>query len=486
MNSTLTIKNLLIFLFLFPFILEGQNLYFTDPLPVSPEGTGSRTPRIALLEDNRPVVYWGKTGSNPTLYISVWKDGSFKDPVALNTNGISPNLWGGGLGPQIAAKGNTIFLVFEKYGDGIYCIKSDDGGETFGNPVKADDLESGRFATLPSVAIDPAGNPIVSFLTADSFEQDALYEITKSTDGGLSFPPSTVANMAADGGKVCECCPATIATVSEDELYLGFRNNDNNIRDMWVSKSTDGGLNFPEAVDIDDTDWFIQSCPQSGPDMMVSGDSIFTVFFSGTDGSNIYFSSLNKETMTIGEQFQIPSISGDNKVQNFPSIAGNGDTLAVVWQESNNSFDVMMAWSVKGSGDLLNNTAILTDGFLSQKGPDIVYGNGRFYITYEDQLSSRVMYRIASFEEIVNVPNVEHSDFSVRVNPNPFYRNTLISFENENNEKVFGSLFNINGQILNEYETTASNLEVSGLETGVYVFKIQKGRKIITEKLVVK
>lgn len=486
MNLTLTIKNLLLFLFLFPCMLTGQDLYFTDPLPVSLEGTGSRSPRIAMLEDNRPVVYWGKTGSNPTLYISVWKDGSFKDPVALNTDGIEPNLWGGGLGPQIAAQGNNIFLVFEKYGDGIYCIKSADGGETFGNPVKADDLPSGRFATLPSVAIDPAGNPIVSFLTADSFEQDALYEITKSTDGGLTFPPSTVANSAADGGEVCECCPSSIAVVSVDEFYLGFRNNDSNIRDMWVSKSADGGLNFPEAVDIDDTDWFIQSCPQSGPDMMVSGDSIFTVFFSGADGSNIYFSSLNKETMTIGEQFQIPSISGDNKVQNFPSIAGNGDTLAVVWHESNNSFDVMMSWSVKGSGDLLNNTAILTDGFLSQKGPDIVYGNGLFYIVYEDQLSSRVMYQIASFEEIVNVPNVEHSDFSVRVNPNPFYRNTLISFENENNEKVFGSLFNINGQILNEYETTASNLEVSGLETGVYVFKIQKGRKIITEKLVVK
>jgi hypothetical protein len=467
-------------------MLMGQNLFFTDPLPVSPEGTGSRTPRIALLEDNRPVVYWGETGSNPTLYISVWKDGSFKDPVALNTNGISPNLWGGGLGPQIAAQGNTIFLVFEKYGEGIYCIKSDDGGETFGSPVKADDLDPGRFATLPSVAIDPAGNPIVSFLTADSFEQDALYEITKSIDGGLTFPPTAVANMSADGGEVCECCPASIAAVSEDELYLGFRNNDNDIRDMWVSKSTDGGLNFPEAVDIDDTDWFIQSCPQSGPDIMVSGDSIFSVFFSGSDGANIYFSSINKETMAKGEQFQIPSLTGDNKTQNFPSIAGSGDTLAVVWHESNNGFDIMMAWSVKGSGDLLNNTAILTDDFLSQKGADIVYGNGRFYITYEDQLTSQVMYRIASFEEIVNVSTVEHLDFPIKISPNPFYRNTIVSFENRKNETVLVNLYNISGQLLNEYETTSSNIEISDLEQGIYLLKIQKGEKTLIKKLVSK
>jgi hypothetical protein len=485
MNTALTIKKMLIYLCLFPCLLTGQNLYLTEALPVSTEGTSSRTPRIALLEDNRPVVYWGKTGANPTLYISVWKDGSFKDPVALNTNGIEPNLWGGGLGPQIAAQGNTIFLVFEKYGEGIYCIKSDDEGESFSNPVKADELPTGRFATLPSVAIDPSGNPIVSFITADAFEQDALYEITKSTDGGLSFPLPTVANMAADGGKVCECCPASIAAVSDDELYLGFRNNDNNVRDMWVSKSTDGGLNFTESVDIDDTDWVIQSCPQSGPDIMVSGDSIFSVFYSGADGSNIYFSSLNKETMTFGAQFQIPSISGDDQVQNFPSIAGSGDTLAVVWQESNSGFDVMMAWSVSGSGDLLKNTVVLADDFLSQKLPDIVYGNGRFYITYEDQLTSRVMYRIASFEEIVSTSNIEHPNFSVKISPNPSTGNTLILFDNENNDKVSVNLFNLNGQVLNNYETTASNLEISELEKGIYFIKIQKGVNVITEKLVV-
>ena len=128
---------------------------------------------------------------------------------------------------------------------------------------------------------------------------------------------------------------------------------------------------------------------------------------------------------------------------------------------------------------------VLADDFLSQKLPDIVYGNGRFYITYEDQLTSRVMYRIASFEEIVSTSNIEHPNFSVKISPNPSTGNTLILFDNENNDKVSVNLFNLNGQVLNNYETTASNLEISELEKGIYFIKIQKGVNVITEKLVV-
>ncbi|GJM32867.1 MAG: hypothetical protein DHS20C18_18680 [Saprospiraceae bacterium] len=482
-------KKILLYLSFFPCLLFGQpSLFLTDPIPVSEAGTGYRAPRIALLEGNRPVVYWGKTGSNPVLYLAIWEGGNFGAPIAINTNGIPLDLWGGGLGPQIVAQGSIIYVVFESYGEGIYCMKSADGGQTFEDPVSVYDAPQGRVATLPSVAISPSGNPIVSFITTDFSEQNAQYEMTRSLDGGITFEPTTVANTAAAGAEVCECCPASIGIVTEDEMYLGFRNNDENIRDIWVAKTTDGGANFSQATDVDDTDWLTQVCPQSGPDMLVSGDSIFLVLFSGAEGSNVYFSSLNKETMAAGNQFQIPPFNGGNQNQNFPAIAGNGDTLGIIWQEAvTGSWDIMMAWSANGSGDLLNNYMVIDDDLLSQKQVDMAYQEGQFHIVYEDQKTSRVNYRIASFEEIVGTLEAGHSELLANVSPNPFSEKTVVSFENEGFEITTCTLFNTNGQQMEIFQTSGNTLEIEGsdLGKGVYFLKIQKGEYLVVKRLVV-
>lgn len=482
-------KNILIYLSLFPCLLFGQSeLFLSDAISVSEAGTGSRAPRIALLDGNRPIVYWGKTGSNPVLYLAIWDNGNFGEPIALNTNGIEPDLWGGGLGPQIAAQDNLIFLVFENYGQGIYCIKSGDGGQNFDIPVTVFQAPPGRVATLPSIAVDPQGNPIVSFVTTNNSEEDAQYEITKSIDGGLTFPPTTIANTAASGGEVCECCPAAIGIVSEEEMYLGFRNNDNNKRDIWVAKSSDAGANFTEATDIDDTDWITQVCPQSGPDMLISGDSIFSVFYSGGNGANIYFSSLNKENMTSGYQYQFPTLDSEEHNQNYPSIAGSNDTLGVVWQEVGASagWDIILAWSANGSADLLNNYMVIDNGAFSQKQVDMVYQDGLFHIVYEDQITTQVQYRIAGFQELVDVTTIERSDFDVAISPNPFSERTTVSFENSSSEKISATLYYLNGQILKAYETNGSALEIDDLEAGIYLLKIQKGVEVAIEKLIVK
>ena len=466
----------------------GQIIFLSDTVHVSSDGTGSRSPRIALLEGNRPVVYWGKTGNNPTLYLSIWTDGSFGSQIALNTNGIEPDLWSGGLGPQIAAQGNTIFLIFETYGQGIYCIKSNDGGQSFDNPVGVYDAPQGRVATLPSIAIDPNNNPVVSFITTDFSEQNAQHEITKSTDGGTTFPPTIIASSAASGDEVCECCPSSIGIVSEDEMYLAFRNNENNTRDIWVSKSTDSGASFPEAVDIDTTDWLAFVCPQSGPDILLSGDSIFSVFFNGETGSNIFFSSMNKNTMQAGDQFQLPALNGSNNSQNFPSIAGNGDTLGIVWQENGaNNNEIMMTWSVNGSADLLNNYIVVDDNLSSQKQPDIIFKDGLFHIVYDDLGSAKVIYRIASFEDLSNAIEVQNSGFMVRINPNPVSEKAIVSFENQKMEKITASLINVNGQLVNEFITSESTIEFDckALDAGVYFLKIQKGKQHTIEQIII-
>ncbi len=463
-------KKLLFCLTLFPLFINGQNLVVSDAIAVSPDGTGSRAPHIALLEGSRPVVYWGKTGSNPKIYISVWEDGAFTAPVDVNTNGIEADLWGSGLGPNIAAQGNLIFIVFESYGEGIFCVKSDDDGQTFGLPVSVWDAPPGRVGTLPAVAIDPAGNPIISFVSTNFSEQEAQYEITKSADGGASFPPTTLANDVTPGDEVCECCPASIITPTEDEVYLGFRNNDNNLRDIWVAQSTDGNASFTAAADIDETDWITFSCPTSGPKLLNTGGQIHAAYFSAASEANIYYSSLNPSNMEAGDQYQLMPYFGQNNVQSHPSIAGNGDTLAVIWQEiGDNGYDIVMAWSANGPAGLTQNSALIDGGPTSQKHSDIIFGGGLFHIVYEDSNTGKVMYRTAGFSEMVNTTELADAELSIAISPSPATDRTLVTFNNQNGALVTAQLYDTNGKVLRQYKSSGSSIELdcSSMSSGV-------------------
>ena len=477
----------ILFLSLFCLFSETTKaqLFLSDAITVSEEGTGARAPRIALLENNNPVVYWGKQGSNPRLYIAQWNDDSFGESLLINTNGVEPDLWGGGLGPQIVSQDNTVFLVFENYGQGIYCSKSTDGGTTFDNPVEVFIAPQGRVATLPTLGIDATGNPIVGFITTNFSEQNAQYEVAKSLDGGATFELPVVASAPASGDEVCECCSGSIGVAAGDEVYLTFRNNDNNLRDIWVAKSSDGGASFTEATDIDETDWQVESCPQSGPDMLVNGDNLSAVFYNGADGQKIYFSAVDKNTMELESHFHITPLVED-KGQNYPAVAGSGDTLAVVWQENGQfGWDIMMAWTTTGPADLLNNKMVIANDNLSERQPDILYENGKFHIVYEDSNTGHVLYKIASFDPSVSTTEPIAATYAVNIQPNPFLEKTRITFDNPNSEMVDIFVINTHGQIVQQHKTINNFSTITDLEKGIYFLKVQKGDAVVVENLVV-
>lgn len=486
----LTSKLLTIALVFCALNLTGQTeIFLSEPIQVAPDLTyGNRAPRIVLLEDGNPLVYWGKPGSSPKMYISRWQNDGFDPPVLINTNGIDIDLWASGLGPQLASFGNTVFLVFETYGEGIWCMRSADGGLSFGNPVSVYDLPQGRVATLPTVAVDNDGNPVVSFITTNNQEEEALYEVATSLDGGLSFEPAVVANLSAATGEVCECCPASMTISPAEEMLLTFRNNNNNMRDIWATKSTDGGLTFPDATDLDDTDWLLFSCPISGSHSMIAGDSLIAVYFSSGEGNpRVYLSTIHIGSMAKGDQFKMPTFTGEESGQNQPRIAGNQDTIGVVWEENTVSAkDIVLSYSVNGTSDLKSQLVKITEGTTSFRFPDIAYSNGVFHIVYEDAFLGAVMYRQAGFSPIISSSVTISNTVETKATPNPFSAKTLVDFENNHNELTTAKLFDAAGLLLKTQQTFDSQIEINGLNLspGIYFLQLQNGEKTAVVKLI--
>ena len=212
--------------------LKGQvGIEWSDPIDVSIT-SGNKSPVVGILENGTPALTWGN-GSK--ILFTRMVDDAFITPIELSTGGNTPDIYSFG-GIDMAIKGNQIFIVFENFGNGVFIIKSSDGGETFQAPVNVYDPAPGKWATLPSVTIDDSGNPLVSVILENTNETQGKHIMMRSMDAGATFGPPVIANEPAAGDFVCECCPADIYTQGENIWFI-FRNNDNNLRDMWVCKS---------------------------------------------------------------------------------------------------------------------------------------------------------------------------------------------------------------------------------------------------------
>ena len=487
------------YFFVLGLLLSGMSSYSQMAVDISPPisvtnnaaSFGKHLPKIELFGDGTPVVFWSKAGATSHLYLAIMDDTSFSEPIQVPTGTVNPNVWGGALGPDFAVRDNVIFIVFEKYGDAIYCQKSTDRGQTFSDAVVVYDPPSGKYATLPTVYISEEYNPIVGFITTNASEEEAESVLVTSSDGGETFGTAVVANANADGTEVCECCPSGLLIDNEGDYYFSFRNNNENIRDIWVAKSTDNGQSFPDAVDVDETNWFIQGCPSTGPQSFDMGSELLTVFFSAADGweTGVYMNTFDKTTLISDAVLKLPTLDGLPNNQYFPRIDGNGDTLGIVWHESvAGNTEIILAYSTSGVTGLLENTVNVSDMINSQTFSDIVYKNGEFHIVYEDQSSGTIMYQVATLQEAVDVPESNNPAVDLNVYPNPAHNMVTITMNDNNSQTSKLIVRDITGRIYyqNDQFHNKANINVDSWECGVYLITLESNHRQYLTKLIVR
>ncbi len=471
---------------------QNTDIAWATSISVSTSTFGASSPKLGILASGEVVAVWGKSGSSPKIYFSRKTGDSFEAPTQISTNGITPDIYGfGGLG--MAVSGNNIFIVFENFDAGVHLLRSDDGGQSFLPPVSVFDPPASDWTTLASVAVDGSGNPIVSVIRELATETNARYIVIRSQDGGASFLPPVVASDPADGEYVCECCPSEMA-VSGDSVWLVFRNNNDNLRDIWVSRSTDAATSFTTATDVDDTDWLLNACPISGPRLhKIGGDSLLAVWMSGATGlGRIYGATLHGGTMEKGWQFDFPATNAAS-LQSFPSIAGSGDTLCVVWEESGfgaNAGEVLYSFSTSGAEGLTTYPLTnLTQMPGNQKYPDLQFANGVFHLIY--QTGGGLEYRQGPLAIINSVgeARLAKSGFSVIENPVSDFILVKMDEPGQSNFTLFGST----GQAVAAWPLDVvsagamSRLPLpSSISAGLYFLKMEKDGVVWTEKVVVK
>lgn len=396
----------------------SQTLNWTSEVIVANGSTyGSTRPRVTATANNVPLVVWG-SGSSDRLNYARGNGAGFGMAMQLTPSNVDPAVmsW---QGHDIGSNGNTVYVVFKSEPEmmgNIYIKKSIDGGVTWTDTVRVDGMNpNSRF---PSIAVTDAGNPAVMFMTFDTSWMAATYVVTNSTDGGQTFLMPVNAS-GVGSSDVCDCCPGYMTTDGNNQV-AAWRRNNNNRRDMWAAVSSNAGSTFPTGIDVDSTDWMISSCPSSGPDPHLSGDTVTTVFMSGAFGNNrLYITTFNTLTGMEGFDAELATNISSTADQNYPFIAGNGDTMMVVWQQIDNAnVNTYYSWSMTGAAGLVDNAVLLNTSTAGmQSNPHVDYSNGMFHVVFTDMASGNVIYKSATI-----VPNgIGESSSASMLNayPNP-------------------------------------------------------------------
>jgi hypothetical protein len=271
-----------------------------------------------------------------------------------------------------------------------------------------------------------------------------------------------------------------------------YRNNNQNLRDIWVTRSTNAAASFEVATDVDATDWQLNSCPISGPRMARAGDSLATIWMSQASGAaRIYVSTLHAATMSAGQQWQLPNnTSGAPLSQSFPDIAASGDTIGVVFMEK--AREIVFLHSTSGVNGLSSTPKRFLVPNHTLQYPAIRFRNNFFHLLYADPTADKILYRQGTLTQSTAAEEVGTPSLNVLVSPNPVGAGGQLQIQCEHppSGNIQMDLFDRTGRSLQRIHTsfTTSTLhwQIPALPSGLYMLVMRSNDGIIhREKIVV-
>ncbi len=471
-------------------LFAQSGIVWSQTAQVTGNQFGNMHPRVATDGAGNPMLIWGNSNTKQ-VFFTRWAGNGFSNPVALNPASI-PIFAASWAGPDLASHGDTVYVVFKETPEddsGIYIVRSFDGGVSFSGPERVDAIAD-SISRFPAVTADAGGHPLVAFMKFDPGWENARYVLAKSNDYGNTFGVDVLGSRFS-GGNVCDCCPATVVS-SGNTTALLYRDNLNDLRNSWAGISFDGGSSFAGGIQIDNTDWNISSCPSSGPDGVIYGNNLYSVFMSGASGKTLCYRS--RSSLSNLKMESIEPLTG-NFVglgqQNFPRIAASENAAAVVWAQTMNG-------SAQLAVQFTNN---ITNGFPpgyevlvanNVMNADVAFSqNGKVYVVWEDMSSGTVKYKTGTYTVSGASTPSDSGNESVRVYPNPasasgFY----LQFKAADDTQVGYSVFGTQGQLpasgTGQAVDGVLKVDASGLSSGVYIIRINYRGQVGFRKVVIR
>lgn len=348
-------KSLTFCLFLTLVLAAGSKKVHAQPAdPILVElythGVPELAPRIEYRDGIKFIAYiQAKQGANGDIMFTSASGNAFSGPVAVTTSGkVNASLQ---RGPEFVFSPNGfVHLVWmeQKINNSpdIFYSRSTNGGMAWSAPLDISRDQQRATQDFPSIASDSAGNLYVAWidnrdLIDGNSQNDHLY-FTRSLDQGNTWDtPRRAENNPGNIGGSCECCRTAIAASPDGDLYVAYRTNMQNMRDIFVARSYDRGETFGESIRVQTAPWMIMACPATGPMIALDERENLHIVYRSAGNQNrsaVYYNLLPNGSSRTFPEIPLTALAGSGA--NYPDIAvSEAGSLSVVYQQSGSVYN---------------------------------------------------------------------------------------------------------------------------------------------------
>ena len=369
---------ILIFSFIF-----SDDYIFSENIRITESSNDQKFPEIAIDENIIHLTWVSILGNNKNIIYSKSENygESFSAPIQINY--VNNNIIAyGQSGPKISIYNAKVYIAYTDNRSGItsvYLNISNDFGETWEEETLITDTP--YLNMYQDFKIDNQGNlHLVYYNYASNYElADVRYRIFEV--GNNEFNASLVLGVVTDNMEPCDCCQPDLEIDINGDIYVIYRNNEQNIRDAYIAVKRYGDASFSEYFQASNLQDFIGFCPSSGPSLDIN-DGKISIAYTSYNNQNVYTSVSNLEDMNFLNYINVNPTS--DSFQNYPYVLLDNN-LHVVWVDQN-GFDVFYGMSNTENNTMLNIQKINDDNSDStQKDPIIYKGNDMLYSFWSDQ-----------------------------------------------------------------------------------------------------
>lgn len=443
-------------------------------------GTSGSTirPRLLALGNQKGILLWGHE-HNQSIHFALWENDLLQSPQILD---IGPRKafitsWAS---TEIAGKGAIVYIVFKEEPaetGKIYLLRSTDYGQTFTPPIPVVDPQ-GFYCRFPGVAIDGQQQPIVSYMRFKTDWSQPEYVSIRSNDFGDTFDSYTEVTDKTKG-EACDCCPVSMET-DGDRIAVFYRNNRNNIRNMTAAVSLNNGKTYDIVTELDTANWLLLSCPSTGGDGFFSDSSLHSTWTTGRTGSSkAFYSRLNLNTQKVDGFWALTHNQGRNLQQSYPRMAGQRDTVGIVWGELVNNMDIFFSHFENGDySKLSGNSQRINTGINGhQSSPDVAFANSSYYVCWQDLNDNSIKFKVGTYQKTSDLTNV-HNNQDILITPTS--RGYLI-WSTSQIKKI--SVYNLSGQQILQTENT-QEINLDKHSVGLYYITVINAHGVFTKPFI--
>ena len=402
---------------------------FSPARVISQETENGATPMFLSTPDGGRVVAWVSAaggGSDGSLHVSVTPAGAagalptvtVRDPAGpIEAHGEAP--------PQLAADrdgGISILYTVGKEVPGerfpksaLRFIRSTDEGRSWSDPRTVNDGTEFGSHNFHALTAAPDGSLLATWLDARQGKSGVW--MSRSTDGGRTWE----ANRPIYSDPTCPCCRTSVAVAGDGSIYVAWRAIlTGDVRDVVVTRSSDGGKSWAAPVRVRADDWVYPGCPHAGPSLEVDANgAVHVAWWTGKEGeAGVYYARSTDGARTFVAQ---PIATGERARPAHVQLAVSGERIYLAWDDGLGAIPrVLLRRSIDG-GASFGKESLLSDPEVAASFPVLAVHHDSVAVAWSQTTAAEHRARLAAMVDmkdpkaVMPLPRVGQSEILMRV-----------------------------------------------------------------------